>query len=551
VPVLASLTARDLTRLRGGTPVLDGVSLAVSARARIGVVGPNGVGKTTLLRIMAGLDEPDGGRVDRAPRTLTVGYLPQEPDRLPTESLLGFLSRHTGVADAELRMADAAAEMASVDRPPGAAESSYSEALEAYLGLGGPDLEARGAAVVAQLGLDPAQLGAPASDLSGGEAARAGLAAVVLSRFDVLLLDEPTNNLDFAALDQLEGFMASSDAAVVVVSHDRAFLERTVDTVVELDAHTRRATEFRGGWAGYLRARAIAREHAEVAYRANRAERDRLVERARRQRDWAAAGARRDGRRAPDHDKAQRDWRINRTEKQASKIRATERALGRLGEVDKPWEPWRLDLRIPATARSGDVVVRLVGGLVERGGFRLGPMDVELRWAERVAIVGPNGSGKSTLVSTLLGRLDLRAGSLWRGPSVVVGEMEQSRACYASAESLLSVFASRTGQSVQEARSALAKLGLTAEHAERPCRTLSPGEATRAVLGELASNGVNLLVLDEPTNHLDLEAIEQLESALRTFDGTLLIVSHDRQLLREVEITRRIELGPERPGLDP
>ncbi|HZB73036.1 MAG TPA: ATP-binding cassette domain-containing protein, partial [Acidimicrobiales bacterium] len=214
----------------------------------------------------------------------------------------------------------------------------------------------------------------------------------------------------------------------------------------------------------------------------------------------------------------------------------------RLDVVDKPWEGWELQLTIATAPRSGDVVARLSGAVVERGSFHLGPLDVEIGWAERVAVLGPNGSGKTTLLRALLGDLPLAAGEHWVGPGVVVGELDQTRRTFESDRPLLDAFVDASGLRPQESRSLLAKFGLTTEHVARSASSLSPGERTRAVLGLLMARGVNCLVLDEPTNHLDLPAIEQLEAALEGYDGTLLLVTHDRQLLDSVRLDRTIEL---------
>ncbi len=534
---LATLVATGITRSHGTFVVLAGVDLTIGPRSRIGVVGPNGVGKSTLLRILGGLDPADGGQLVAAPPDLTVGYLPQESSARPGESLAAYLGRRTGVTAAEAELEAAAAALAE----PGGDER-YSVALERYLALGGPDFESRAKAVCADLGLPADRLAVAVGQLSGGQAARAALAAILLSRFDILLLDEPTNDLDFAGLARLERFLHESDGGLVVVSHDRAFLEATVDRVLELDEHDRTGTEFGGGWLGYLDAKAVARRHAEEAHEQYTAQKGDLEDRGRMQRQWAVTGARNVKKKATDHDKAQQGFKLNRTEKQAAKVRITEKALSRLEVVDKPWEGWDLHMELAPASRSGDVVARLDRAVVERGTFVLGPVDLEIRWAERVAITGPNGSGKTTLLRAILGQIPLAGGERYLGPGVVVGELDQGRRRFLGEESLVATFAAASGLLVQPTRSLLAKFGLTREHVERPGSSLSPGERTRASLALMMAEGANCLVLDEPTNHLDLPAIEQLEQALDGYDGTLLLVTHDRRLLEAVRTTRTLEV---------
>ena len=398
-----TLTARELHKAHGAATILAGVSVTVAPGDVLGVVGPNGAGKSTLLRILAGLDRPDRGSVRLSAGT--AGYLPQEPDRAPGERLEDYLARRTGVAAAHARVEAATHELAA--HAPGASDR-YAEAFEAWLALGGADLEPRAATVLRDLGLDPALLDLETTALSGGEAARASLAAILLSRFDVLLLDEPTNDLDFDGLARLERFVAERPGGAVIVSHDRAFLARTVTRVLELDEIAHTAAEYGGGWAGYLELRATAARHAEERYDTYATERDRLTDRARRQRQWSETGVRK-ARTSDEPDKNVRRARTERSEKQAAKVRATEKAIDRLDAVDKPWRRWELQLRFGGGERSGDVTVRLERAVLRRGTFTLGPLDLELAWGERVALVGPNGSGKTTLVDGLTGRLPLAA----------------------------------------------------------------------------------------------------------------------------------------------
>jgi len=532
------LVAKDVVRHHGAQVVLGGVSVSVTPGTRLGIVGPNGIGKSTLLRILAGLEAADGGIVERSPSTTTAGFLPQEPDANPGETLGAYLARRTGVAAASDALDITTAAMAED------AESIevYSAALDHFLAIGGDDVDSRAGAVLAQVGLPADRLDVEVGHLSGGQAARAALAAILLSRQDVLLLDEPTNDLDFGGLELLEQFVRSTPAAVVTVSHDRTFLDRVVSRILELRLPDHDAVEHAGGWSEFVASRELARRQQQEGFDKYSAERDRLQQRQRTQREWAVVGVKNAKKNQSDNDKFIVHRNAQRSEKMASKAKATEKAIERLDVVDKPWEPWQLQLQLRAATRAGDVVARLDGATVELGSFRLGPIDLEVAWQDRVAVLGPNGSGKTTLLRALLGDVELAGGQRWLGPGVKVGLLDQRRLRYGGDAPLLRSFMDATGLDRSEARSLLAKFGLGPDHMDRAGADLSPGERTRALLAELMAEGVNCLVLDEPTNHLDLEAIEQLESALEGFDGTLLLVTHDRAFLEAVHVTTTFDL---------
>jgi ATPase subunit of ABC transporter with duplicated ATPase domains len=267
-----------------------------------------------------------------------------------------------------------------------------------------------------------------------------------------------------------------------------------------------------------------------------------LVDRSRQQRRWAERGRNKAVRRPADPDKHIRRRAVAATERLAAKAKATERAMERLEVVEKPWEGWELRLALPPAPRSSDVVVRLESAVVERGPFALGPVDLEVRWQDRLAIVGANGSGKTTLLEALLGRLPLSSGTRRWGSRIVVGELDQARHALSGERAVLDVFCEDAGMLAGDARTLLAKFDLGSDEVLRSTSTLSPGERTRALLALLVARQVNLLILDEPTNHLDLPAIEQLESALESYDGTLVLVTHDRRMLDAVRVTRTVRL---------
>ena len=539
----ASLIARSLLVSRGPLVVLDSIDLTLAPGRRVGLVGPNGVGKSTLLQTLAGSVTPDTGMIELQPATATVGLMPQEPVRSPTETVRSFLSRRTGVADAQ-RDLDAATR-ALADQAHGA-DDRYSTAFDRWMALGAADFDARAEQTCTDLGLVERLLEQPTATLSGGEAARAMLASVLLSRFDVVLLDEPTNDLDMEGLARLEEWVLKLDAPALIVSHDRTFLQRTITDVLELDEHSRQGTWFGGGWDAFLAERELQRQQQYERHDDYMGKKQDLLSRAQQQREWASQGGAK-VRKSGENDKFVRNWRMAQTEKLAGKAARTQKSIDRLEVHEKPFEGWELRLDIPSAERSGDIVADARKAVVHRGNFRLGPVDLTVTYGDRIALVGPNGSGKSTLIALLLGRLAPDSGELDVGRNVRIGEIEQARAHLLGGESLLAEFmdacvAHGVELSVADTRTLLAKFGLGADHVPRAAGTLSPGERTRASLALLMATGANLLVLDEPTNHLDLPAIEQLEQALDTFEGTVLLVSHDRSMLERVRITRWLDL---------
>ena len=360
--------------------------------------------------------------------------------------------------------------------------------------------------------------------LSGGQARRARLAALLRADHDVYCLDEPTNDLDFEGLEWLERLVQGVRGSVVCVSHDREFLDRTVTRIVELEEGRQRLREWAGGWSEYEAARTRARETQYRRFEEADEQRREIESLLRERRGQAKSHGRRAGRRS--------------THAQMTKVRQAERALERVEQVEKPFEPWELHLELEPGRRGGDLVVRLEGAIVERGGFRLGPIDLELYRGDRLVVAGRNGSGKSTLLGALTGTMPLADGRRQVGAGAVLGELQQTRDRFAVDDPLVEAF----GGPQEQARTLLAKFGLGADDVLRPARTLSPGERTRAQLALLSAQGVNCLILDEPTNHLDLPAIDELEAALTGYPGTIVLVTHDRRLLERFGATRQVDL---------
>ncbi|GAA4776285.1 ABC-F family ATP-binding cassette domain-containing protein [Microbacterium gilvum] len=539
----ATLVAGGLAGGYGHRTLFDGVDLTVAPGDVVGVVGVNGAGKSTLLRILGGVLAPQAGTVAISPPDAFVGLLPQEHERVPGETVAAYLARRTGCAQATADMDAAATALAD---PEAADADAYAAALDRWLASGAADLDERIPAVLAELGLpfdgETAQT-ALMTSLSGGQAARVGLAALLLSRFDIVLLDEPTNDLDLDGLARLEQFVHGLRGGVVLISHDREFLSRCVTRVLELDLPQASHRVYGGGYEAYLEERATARRHAREAYDEFADKKADLVARARVQREWSSQGVRNALRKAPDSDKIRRRASQESSEKQAQKVRQMESRIARLEEVDEPRKEWQLQFSIGSAPRSSSVVATLSNAVFRRGSFALGPVSLQVDGGDRIGITGPNGAGKTTLLAGLLGRIAPDEGAASLGASVRIGEIDQARALLRGDGPLLSRFeAAVPSLAGAEARTLLAKFGLKADHVDRPLGALSPGERTRAGMAVLQAEGVNVLVLDEPTNHLDLAAIEQLEQALDAYDGTLLLVTHDRRMLQHTRVDRRWEV---------
>ncbi|WP_372729115.1 ribosomal protection-like ABC-F family protein [Nocardioides sp.] len=535
----ATLVAKDLAGGHGHRTLFEALDLTVAPGDVVGVVGANGAGKSTLLQILAGRLAPLAGSVSSAPQDAFVGWLPQEHERVPGESVAAYIGRRTGATEATAAMEATAAALESGTK---AAEDAYTVAFDRWLASGAADLDERIAPMLAELGL---QVGADAlmTSLSGGQAARAALAALLLSNFDVVLLDEPTNDLDLAGLERLESFVRGLRGGVVLVSHDREFLARCVTRVVELDLAQQQVSVHDGGYDAYLAERAVARRHAREAYEEFADKKADLVARARTQREWSSQGVRNAIKKAPDNDKIRRKASVESSEKQAQKVRQMESRIARLDEVEEPRKEWVLQFSIGSAPRSSAVVATLNEATLALGDFAFGPASLQVNARDRIGVIGPNGAGKTTLLRLLLGHVAPDTGSASLGATVAIGEIDQARTGLDDEQPLGTAFEIAVPElSPADARTLLAKFGLKADQVASQVGRLSPGERTRAALALLQARGVNLLVLDEPTNHLDLPAIEQLEEALESYDGALLLVSHDRRLLDNVRLDQRWEV---------
>ena len=511
---MAVLIASDLSKDMAGTPLLRGVSFKVERRDRLTIAGRNGAGKTTLLRMLAGETSGDGGEL-AFEKGCRVALHDQRPPRDRELTLRDYiLGGCAELLALEHDLARLAQKMADGDEP---AIDAYGRAQARLEHAGGWTWRDRATSMVHGLGFVGADLDRRLKTFSGGELTRASLARALAGDPDLLLLDEPTNHLDIESLEWLERTLTSLDAAIVLVAHDRWFLETVGTAVLELEGAPARARFFPGTWTAWRSeqaarelalGRAIDRQQAEIARL------ERFVERFRA--------------------KATKARQAQSRVKRLDKIERIERGAG------GPGSRAALKFDFKAPERSGRVVFEMTGGRVEvPGRVLLEDAQIWLERGEHLSLVGPNGSGKTTLIDTLAGVRPLVAGKLSRGHNVKLGHLSQhaddlGKGPGGRARTVLEACGVHTGLTPNKARALLGRFLFSGEQAEKPLDGLSGGERRRLSLAILVASGANVLILDEPTNHLDLESREALEDALLAFEGTLLLVSHDRALLEAV-----------------
>ncbi len=515
----------------GSETVLQDITFAVNRGERWGLVGPNGCGKSTLLRIIAGEEQADRGEITTTPGT-RIGFLHQGlplEDNLSVKDTLRRAMPDWETARLEINKYSAlVADDAWLDHREQHL-AAYGRALNRFEALGGFAIESRFESVLAGLGFPPERANAPIAKLSGGEQTRVGLASVLVLEPDLLLLDEPTNHLDIEALEWLESFLVAYTGAVLLVSHDRVFLDNTVSRIAAIDGETRQAGLYPGGYSDY--AQLAAQELARDWEAWNLQEQE--IQRMRQDIHQTKMQAR-----SVELTTTSRQPNVRRyAKKVARKAKSREKKLDRFLQSDervkKPKKGWQLDVNLDPATRSGDLVLALntIGHGYAGGPQLFGDLSLEIQYADRIALLGPNGSGKSTLIKIITGDLPPAAGSVRRGAGVRLGYMPQEQETLEPNATPVSIIQRAAGINETEARNFLHHFLFSGDGALLPVEKLSYGERARLIMARLVVSGANFLVLDEPLNHLDIQSRQRFESALDAFSGTVLAVSHDRAFI--------------------
>jgi ATP-binding cassette subfamily F protein 3 len=522
------LQVSNLSKSFGDHLLFEKVSFTVNAGECAGLIGPNGCGKTTLLQIIVGQVRPDTGSAWLSPGDRRAGYLAQaleyEPGQTVGEVLKGAVA---GVVEAERQLEVLSARMATAEGP--ALErllAEYGRALEAFERLGGYGLEARSEAVLEGLDLRHVEQDTAVEILSGGQKTRLGLARLLLSSPDLLLLDEPTNHLDIQALEWLEGFLQGFRGAVIIVSHDRALLDRTVGTILELDPLVRTMNVYPGNYSDYVEAKEREREKHWAAYK------DQQEFIAHLQSTLAAKKGYARSIEQGTIDFGPRKIAKGIARKAVVQQRRLERLLESEERIDRPGRSWQMKLEFGDTPPSGRDVVHLEGvraGYGER--VLLHGVDLTLRAGERVALVGANGSGKTTLARLIAGEIEPLAGRVRLGAGVKLGYYAQEQEDLDPESTPYETIRAVAAMDETEARTFLHYFLFGGEEAFVAVGSLSFGERARLGLARLVAQGCNFLRLDEPINHLDIPSRSRFEQAMTAFEGTVLAIVHDRYFI--------------------
>ncbi|MBP9863996.1 ABC-F family ATP-binding cassette domain-containing protein [Patescibacteria group bacterium] len=529
------IQVQGLEKRFGTAPVLSGVDFVLGDSQHGVLVGQNGSGKSTILKILARLIEPDAGSFDFGPNA-RVGYLPQDTSAIGEASIIEYLRGETRLAFAEKEMTELADHL---DEP--SVRLRYEHAFGLFERMHGYEFDTHARMMLSGFGMERIPLEMPISELSSGQKSKIALIAILMREDDVLLLDEPTNNLDLSALAWLEAYLRKSRATILVVSHDRRFVDRIADKIIELDWMTHTVATTSGTYTDYLAAKSKQRIRQLQEFNAQQEEIGRLEDRALQMKKRSTEGAKWKG---TDNDKFLRGFKRDRAGKSAKGAKTIEKRIQQMDVVEKPFERVPLEVDIGEDLGEGnrDIVLTDVrAGYSDE--FVIGPISLYIPFGTRVGILGLNGSGKSTLLKTVSGYLKPLTGTVQIGSGVRMGDMLQEHDSLPRDMTPIQYLVDRSRIDTTQSFALLARYGVSAEQAREPIEVLSPGMRARILIGLFSALKKNVLLLDEPTNHLDLEAMDALEEAIIGYHGTMLVVSHDRFFIEKLKLDELYQLN--------
>ena len=469
-------------------PIFTDISFTLDTGEKAALVGMNGTGKTTLLKIIAGLEEKDWGKIEMSKDTV-IGYVPQD--------------------------------------------SSLSEDKTIREILGGED-DFKVKALLSGFGMEKVNFDCTISNLSSGQKTKVALTTLLLKKVDILLLDEPTNNLDLPSLIWLEDFLKKSKVSTIIVSHDRTFLDQVCTKILEINWNTKTLTETKGSYSAYLALNRQKLENTKVIYRLQQEQIEKLYKEADNKREQGMKGSKMT---MTDNDKLLRGYYRDKSADSLKRAKVIEKRIDQMDKIKKPIEREPLEIALPAQKQSGTLHLTLDNAMLGYpNSFSFGSVSLDISYGKRVTILGLNGSGKSTLLKTLTGELSPLKGKVDIGSGITIGNMMQEHESLPKDMTLLVFLEERGKLEKTKAYELLIRFGFTSEQAEQKIAVLSPGSRARLLIAYFGAIGANVLILDEPTNHLDMEAVEALEEALSTYQGTVILVSHDRSFIEHARI---------------
>ncbi len=511
------IKATGIYKAYGTVSVLKNISFVIEIGQKIGLVGNNGTGKSTLLKILAGIIDPDEGNIEIR-NNLKLGYMPQDTSLVTDETVADYLRRITGIGRLEEEMGNS------------------QEALVEYDRRDGYTFDHRMNIILMGFGLREKICFDPINTLSSGQKSKILLSGILLSDVDLLLLDEPTNNLDLPALIWLEDFIAKSSAGCLVVSHDRLFLDRVVNKIFEIDWRKREINITNGKYSDYIERIRKEKERQLSAHEAQQEEIRRLKETARSKRSEMSHGSRYTG---SDNDKFARGFKRDQAARSGKTAKAIEKRIEKMPVIEKPFirDALRIDLKPSVPGGTRDIELDNVVAGYSLDGFKVDPISLSIPYGSRVVILGLNGSGKSTLLKTISREIEPLSGAVRIGGSLIIGNLMQEHDNLPREETLFSFLTERGGIGIQDAYNIASKFGFDASEVDKKIESISPGGRSRLLLSLFSALSVNVLLLDEPTNHLDLEALSALEEVIEHYEGTIILISHDRYFLERFKPT--------------